>query len=69
MQNLPLLCLLLVPPKVREPMLTILNETAVMLAWSPPVNPNGILIEYQVIYYSYDSLQDTQKSQVSSHNF
>ena len=49
-------------------MLTVLNETAVRLVWSPPDNPNGIIIEYQVIYYGYIPLQETQKKRVSGHN-
>ena len=52
----------LVPPQVRGLKDTVLNETAVMLVWSPPDNPNGILIEYQVIY---DLFKETQKEQVS----
>jgi receptor-type tyrosine-protein phosphatase Q len=53
-----------VPLKVGEPVLTVLNETAVRLVWSPPDNPNGIIIEYQVIYYGLITLTETQKKQV-----
>ena len=49
-------------------MLTVLNETAVRLVWSPPDNPNGIIIEYQAIYYGLITLTETQKKQVSDHN-
>jgi hypothetical protein len=52
-----------VPPQVRDLVHTVLNETAVMLVWFPPDIPNGILIEYQVIYYGYDPLKETQKEQ------
>ena len=30
-----------------------LNETTIQLDWSRPVNPNGIILGYQVFYYGY----------------
>ena len=29
------------------------NETSVLLQWSKPNDPNGIILGYQVLYYSY----------------
>ena len=31
----------------------MINETAVRLSWATPDSPNGIILEYQVIYYGY----------------
>ena len=29
----------------------LLNSIAVQLYWDPPVNPNGVILDYQIIYY------------------
>ena len=39
----------------------IINSTTVFLQWKPPLNPNGNLSEYQVIYYGEDSSQEYKK--------
>ena len=29
------------------------EEYSINLIWSPPVNPNGVLLEYQIFYFGY----------------
>ena len=31
----------------------LLNATAVQLFWNPPINSNGVILDYQVLYYGY----------------
>ena len=45
----------------------IFNGTMVLLQWSPPEEPNGILLEYQVTYYGHDFLlSNSQLQQVEN---
>ena len=34
-------------------MLEVINETAVIVFWSAPDSPNGVIREYQIIYTGY----------------
>ena len=45
----------LVPSVSRDAIAEPINETAVKLSWSTPETPNGIILEYQIIYYGYKS--------------
>ena len=38
----------------------LLNTTAIALYWDPPKSANGILLQYQVIYYSLDEGTEVQ---------
>ncbi len=38
----------------------MIDKTSVMLAWSAPSSPNGIISEYQIIYYGYKE-EDTSE--------
>ena len=42
-----------VPSEPKNPEVKVINETAVMMFWLTPDNPNGIIREYQVIYTGY----------------
>ena len=53
--------LAIVPPTPKNPESQVLNETAVSLVWYTPDSPNGIILEYQVIYYGYKPQSDTRK--------
>ena len=35
-----------------------LDVSTILLSWSPPTSPNGILVEYKVIYLGYKSSKD-----------
>ena len=41
------------PSAPKQAQVEVLNETAVMVSWSTPDNPNGIIQEFQVIYTGY----------------
>lgn len=42
---------LAVPGAPKDGTIEILNITAVSLSWNRPDKPNGIVLDYQVIYY------------------
>ena len=35
-----------------------LNEKSISLSWKEPQQPNGIIIGYQILYYSYKEDKD-----------
>lgn len=56
----------IVPAAPKELVSEILNETAVRLVWSPPDNPNGVILGYQVIYFGYTPLPAAKEEIVVS---
>jgi len=36
----------------------VVNETAVILNWSPPDSPNGIILFYEIKFYGYKTSED-----------
>ena len=47
-----------VPSPPKDLKVIKLNVSAILLSWSPPTSPNGILLEYKVIYLGYKSSKD-----------
>ncbi len=45
-----LLCILLVPGPLDPPTAEFIDSTTAVLVWSPPSDPNGIILNYQVEY-------------------
>ena len=39
------------------------NSSAVEVSWSPPLSANGIILEYQLFYISYDKHKIEEKTQ------
>ena len=46
------------PSSPKQSMLEVINATAVRLIWSTPDPPNGIILEYQIIYYGYEPVSE-----------
>ncbi len=42
----------------------VFDKTSVILSWSPPSNPNGVVLGFQVLYYGY---KEQETSRVSEH--
>jgi len=40
----------------------IVSETAIELQWNPPANPNGVILDYQVVYRGYNIGNETVSS-------
>jgi len=55
-----------VPGQPKELKLEVLNETAVSLSWAPPDSPNGVILEYEVIYYGYKPVENSKVKQSAS---
>lgn len=36
---------------------TIVEKTNVRLTWNPPTNTNGVLLDYQIVYYGFKEQQ------------
>ena len=43
------------------------NSSAVEVSWSPPLSANGIILEYQVFYISYDKHKIEEKARKVSY--
>ena len=52
-----------VPGQPKELKLEVLNETAISLSWAPPDSPNGVILEYEVIYYGYKPVENSKVKQ------
>ena len=55
-----------VPGKPKELKLEVLNETAVSLSWAPPDSPNGVILDYEVIYYGYKPVESNKVTNISN---
>lgn len=53
-----------VPDEPKELKVVMLNETAVSLSWAPPDSPNGVIVEYEVIYYGYMPVESNKVLQL-----
>lgn len=49
-----------VPGQPKDLKVEILNETAVSLSWASPDSPNGVIVEYEVIYYGYKPVESNK---------
>ncbi|KAG9352071.1 hypothetical protein JZ751_020484, partial [Albula glossodonta] len=50
-----------------EMQLSALDSNTVLVSWRPPVESNGIIVEYRILYSGNSSLPDHQWSYVSCH--
>ena len=57
-----------VPGEPKELMLKVLNETAVRLSWAPPDSPNGVILDYEVIYYGYKLVECNKVTSIFKSN-
>ena len=55
-----LLCCVSVPTAPENLSGELLNTSTIALYWDPPKDANGILLQYQVIYYSLDKGTDSE---------
>ena len=39
------------------------GASAVRVSWSPPLSPNGVILEYQVHYVGYEKVKADEKEQ------
>ena len=42
-----------------------MDKTSVLLTWNPPTNPNGVLLDYQILYHGYE-LKEQETTRVSN---
>ena len=59
-----------VPGKPKDLKTIQVDESTIELSWSPPVDPNGNLIEYRIVYLGYKEVEDNvsainQKNSIS----
>jgi hypothetical protein len=50
------------PSEPKQALVEVINETAVMVSWSTPDSPNGIIQEFQVIYTGYKPVLEEQET-------
>ena len=53
----------LVPGEPRDLDVTKVRLSVVRVSWSPPLSPNGIILEYQVHYVGYNKVKADEKEQ------
>ena len=53
----------LVPGEPRDLDVTKVGSSAVRVSWSPPLSPNGVILEYQVHYVGYEKVKADEKEQ------